>query len=406
MRKLLVTLSLLFSVSGLTQTFDLHVADLVASVDLDSLTRYVRELSGEDSTIVNGEKILIRNRHGDHADNQLAADYISEKLQSWGLNPMDVEYRTGKRNIYALQTGSEFPDQEFILCAHFDAVTEYCADDNASGVAACLEAARLLSLESTSSTIIYAFLNEEEVGYFGSSWFADQAITENRNIRAVINVDMIGWDGDNDGKCEIHTRDISDSPQLAALIQSLNDVYQIGLDPNVINPGADDSDHGRFWDRGFTAVALSEVYYGDDFNPFYHSAEDRIHHFNMDYFHMISQLTIASISHFAFGDDPLTHVKKDFRPTGFTVLPNYPNPFNPVTSFSFHLPNSGTYSVTIANSRGEIVYVSENRFASSGWQKLKWNGADNSGKPLASGIYFNTIQFNEHRVTQRMILMR
>jgi len=55
-----------------------------------------------------------------------------------------------------VQEGYLYPEKQFIICAHYDAVDVYCADDNATGVAAVIEAARILSQYNFKYTLIYA----------------------------------------------------------------------------------------------------------------------------------------------------------------------------------------------------------------------------------------------------------
>ena len=63
-------------------------------------------------------------------------------------------------------------DDIYIICAHYDSVTTYCADDNASSVAAVIEAARILSGECFDFTIVYALWDQEEIGLVGSEYYA------------------------------------------------------------------------------------------------------------------------------------------------------------------------------------------------------------------------------------------
>jgi len=291
-----------------SQSYDPFIQGLINQTNLDSLVYSVRVLSGEDSVTVGNTTVLIRNR-SITKDNNLAADYIKQKLLSYGLDTYDQTYGRGKgkppklydRNIYAIQPGIHYPDEQYIICAHYDAVTDYCADDNASGTAAVLEAARILSNYQLDYTLIYALWDEEEIGLIGSGYYANQAFSNNDNILGVINLDMLGWDGDDDGLMDIHTRDIANSVALANLVYNIDSVYNLVLDPVTYNPGATNSDHNSFWNEGYSAIVFCETYWGGDFNPYYHTSSDRIDKFNLPYFHKLAKLAIGSISTLANG---------------------------------------------------------------------------------------------------------
>ena len=188
-----------------TMTYDPLVAEIIRATNLDSLVSYVRILSGEDSVIVGGTNVLIRNRRSQEGSD-LAADYLKQKLESFSLEVHDQKYSTTGRNIYATQMGYLYPEKQYIICAHYDAVADYCADDNASGVAAVLETARILSQYDPAYTVVYALWDEEELGLVGSRYYASQAVSYRAQIEAVLDMDMLGWDGNSDHRADIHTR--------------------------------------------------------------------------------------------------------------------------------------------------------------------------------------------------------
>jgi hypothetical protein len=283
---------------GEEMTYDPLIGEVIGQVNMDSLLASVRILSGEDSVWIEDARTVIPGR-GDGSGNDLAAAYLSGKLESYRL---EVHYDNNGgevQNVVAIQPGLRFPEKQYIFCAHYDAVGEHGADDNASGAAAVLEAARLLSPRNLDYTVIYAFWDQEEMGYLGSAEYALEARTNQDEIRGVLNLDMIGWDGDGDRLAEIHSSDVANSDSLARVFQLTDSVYGTGLDLKVYSPGTSKSDHGSFWNEGFGAVMLIEAWYGEDYNPFYPSDGDRVEHFDTGYFHDMSKLAIGSISYLA-----------------------------------------------------------------------------------------------------------
>ncbi len=291
----LISISVFFiSFFSQAQDYDQSIDNLISETNLDSLLKYTRELTGEDSVLVNGSMVLIQNRV--YNQNDMACEYIKQKLTEFGLNPIEQPFNSTGNNIYAIKEGSIYPDEQYIICAHYDAVANYCADDNASGCAAVIESARLLTNIDFKYTIIFAFWDEEEIGLLGSSYYATEASLNNDLIKGVINLEMFGWDGDDDMKFDIHTRDYANSIDLANLLVNIVDTYNLLLDPVIFNPGTTASDHSSFWDQGYSAICFSEGFFSGDGNPYYHSSLDRVEHFNQPYFHELSKLALSTIA--------------------------------------------------------------------------------------------------------------
>ena len=279
--------------------YNSEVDNIIALINQDSLTQGLRFITGEDSVYFN-TRAGIRDRknysESNKIDNYITSEYLNYRLGSYGLNPVDQQYSTYGRNIYAIQEGTVYPDEYYIICAHYDATAVYCADDNGSGVSTVLEAARILSPKKFKYSIIYAFWDEEELGKIGSKYFAGQAAANGDKIKGVFNMDMIAWDGDKDRVVEVHTSNLSASDELAKYIFEVDRVYNIDLEVNIMLPGTSASDHSSFWDRGYPSVLLIEEYYGGDFNPYYHTDEDRIDILDMSYFYEVSKLAIGSLA--------------------------------------------------------------------------------------------------------------
>jgi len=293
MKRLLVAVLVLLSVSSFGQT----VQDLIDKVDVNNLELIVSEFSGEQPTTVNGTEVSIINRQ--HANNDLAAAYIKERLQQFdNLIVEEQNFNTFGKNIIATQVGKTNPDNIYLLTAHYDSITDYCADDNATGTAAVLEIARILSGQCMENTIVYAFWDEEEIGLRGSKYYAAQANNSNLNILGVINLDMVGYDGDAPGELgdndfDIDVRNVHGSLTIKDDLLSIFDTYTFDLNPIVVNPGTTGSDHASFWNQGYPAVLVGESWETNDQTPYYHSSSDRLSTLDLPYFHEITKLVTA-----------------------------------------------------------------------------------------------------------------
>jgi hypothetical protein len=306
MKKIILTLLLICSAQSYLIPQNSTVQAIINQTNLDSLVYFVKELSGEVQTIINGSPYTIVSRHKNNPSNDKAADYIKQKLNSYGLTTYDQWFSGTGRNVYGVQLGTEFPNQKYIICAHYDDMPSGSvapgADDNGSGTAAVIEAARIFSNYSFPFTIIYALWDEEEQGLVGSAYYANQAANAGDSIIAVLNMDMIAWDSNNDSVAEIHVRPIANSMMLKDKMVEVNSTYNIGVNLNIINPGLTASDHASFWTKGYSAILLIEQYYGD-FNAYYHTVNDKLQYFNLPYFHKLSKLTIGTLATLALNLD-------------------------------------------------------------------------------------------------------
>ncbi len=369
------------------------VGDIIDAVDTNSLDLYLNEFSGEVSTVVNNNSVTLINRVSSQG-NDLAAEYLIEKFKSFGnLEINDNQYSNGGRNIIATQIGKTNPDNIYIVCGHYDSVADYCADDNATGTAAVLETARILSQYCTDNTIVYALWDEEEIGLVGSADYAEKAKNNGDNILGVINMDMIGYDKNQNDDVHIHARDVANSVDLQnTAIAVLNDhSSKIGLTSNPVNPGIGSSDHQSFWDNGFSAIILSEAETRNDLTPNYHTSDDRVSTLDLPYFHKISKLatgTTASLAGLISSDSCSLSVEESNILEGVNI---FPNPF--VNTINVALSKVNNSSLKITNIIGQVINT----------QKLTNKITQINLHNLPRGMYFITITSNNKSLTKKIV---
>lgn len=316
--------SVLLIISGFlfcNKSYAQDVGSFIMEVRLDSIVKTVRELSGEDSVVVNNNKVLIRNR-GDVTDNSLAAEYIKQRLQNYGLEIFEHNYSQFGTNIIGTQSGVGESDSILIICAHYDAVTTYCADDNASGCAAVIEAARILSESEFEHTIRYILFDEEEIGLVGSQAYVNYINWLSQKIISVINVEMLGYESNKpyDGNFDIITNNDSLSVLMSDVLIDIVDTYNLDLNPVTLF-NISGSDHSSFWESGYPAICYSEAFHSGDPNPFYHTSNDRISQFHLPYFLELVRLGVGSLAKAAI---PAINTNTDTKTED--VFTFYPNP--------------------------------------------------------------------------------
>jgi hypothetical protein len=270
------------------------IDSIISKVSLQSFSKYCRVLSGDTSAIIGGVPYTIISRYWEDEGNQKAAQYIYERFQNIGYQPVYDTFRITGINVLAKKTGVKYPNQYFIICAHFDDGPLYPppsdtipgADDNASGVSAVLEAARILFPYDLDYSIVFAAWDEEEIGLRGSKAFADSAFAHGDSIVAVLNLDMIAWDGNNDWLVRIGTD--TNSVFHANVLQGIIGIYAPALVVVVWGGGWDES---SFWNRGYKGILFTED--NNYFNPNYHMVTDKFPTLNLPYFLKTMQITTA-----------------------------------------------------------------------------------------------------------------
>ncbi len=92
-------------------------------------------------------------------------------------------------------------------------------------------------------------------------------------------------------------------------------------------------------------------------------------------------------------------------PDDFSLLQNYPNPFNPSTTIQFRVPNSGFVSLKIYNLLGSEIATLINENLPAGQHKVTWDGKNQMGAQITTGVYFYQIKTPEFSQTKKMLLM-
>jgi hypothetical protein len=85
---------------------------------------------------------------------------------------------------------------------------------------------------------------------------------------------------------------------------------------------------------------------------------------------------------------------------------NYPNPFNPVTTIRFGLPEPRKIRITVINLLGQEIIELLNGRKDIGRHEVIWQGVDRSGKAVATGMYFTVLSDGNKIIVQKMLLLK
>jgi autotransporter-associated beta strand protein len=237
------------------------------AVDLVSLSSYQSYLDNSLYTHTGMSRGLDGSQH------DLAQTNIVNQFTACGLTVNLDPFTYGGStyyNVVGVHLGSVRPNDVYMLGAHYDSVGNPGADDNASGVAGVLEAARVLSQFNFEATVVFIAFDLEEHGLIGSTAYAD--VHKNDAIRGMVSLDMIAYNPASAGQSAyVYGRNAS-LPIKQALAGALSQ-YGGGITP-VIGGDTPYSDHAPFESRGFQACLLIE--YAVWSNPRYHESSDTV----------------------------------------------------------------------------------------------------------------------------------
>jgi len=340
-------------------------------------------------------------------------------------------------NIVATLEGSTDPGRSIVVGGHYDASASRTgsaiwnsqwstirtpgADDNASGVAAILEAARLISDPSfgfaNDYTVTFVAFGSEESGpahsggHGGSKHYAADARARGDRILGMMSVDMIAHNR------HYTTTDIvsnAASTWLGQAFVAAKDSLGIPLITNAAPfVYGTYSDHASFWDQGYDAILLIEhappwnsstQYIA---NPYYHTSSDTIETLNYSLLKRATQTLIGAIV--SLSTVP-TGVEDELVPVSARLEQNYPNPFNPETRIRFTIAGGSgagsggqaaraTLKVYDLLGREGAVLVDEERPA--GRYDARFDG-----RGLPSGIYVYRLTAGTFVEARRMVLLK
>jgi len=115
---------------------------------------------------------------------------------------------------------------------------------------------------------------------------------------------------------------------------------------------------------------------------------------------------ISDTGQFVLSRSLLETIEKPVLPEIFTLHQNHPNPFNPVTTLRYDLPEDAMVNITIYDMMGRQVSTLVSSQQNAGYKSVRWNATNDKGAPVSAGLYLYTIQAGEFRQTKKMVLLK
>ncbi len=278
----------------------------------------VRAVTGEVSVsrIFGYEKDLFDfdSKHITQPGNRKAIDYLAKTYAGFGYTP-ELQWFTPRgvidgaqtANVLAVLPGTVHPELIYIVSSHFDSRAEGPgADDNTSGTAALLEAARVMAKHPQAATIIFASFTGEEAGLQGSREWVRQAVADSLKVVGALNNDMIGWANDQrlDNTIRYSNVGIRDVQHGAAIQFSKLITYDA-----LYYKSTDAAAYYEAWGDIVGGIGSYPVLG----NPHYHQPHDVLETINHQLVAEVSRTTVATLMLLASSPSRLT---------GLTVTPS------------------------------------------------------------------------------------
>ncbi|MGH9142699.1 MAG: M20/M25/M40 family metallo-hydrolase, partial [Vicinamibacterales bacterium] len=297
----------------------------------------VRQVLAEESAsrIFGYEKALFDfdSKNIARPGNRKASEFLFNTYSSFGYSPSyqwfepraALDGRTA--NVIATLRGTVDPDLVYVVSSHYDSVEAGPgADDDSSGTAALLEAARVLANHPLPATVVFASFTGEEGGLLGSREFVRRALAAHTRVLGALNNDMVGWT--NDARLDNTIR--------------------------YSNPGIRDIQHGAamlftrlitydaLYFKGTDAMSLYDAF-GDVIggigsypvlgSPHYHQASDLLEFENHQLILETSKTTVATLMLLASSPSRLTNLRVDSYAGAVASVSWRPSPEQGVASY-------------------------------------------------------------------------
>ena len=313
--------------------YDPAVEEMITSLQQSDWVSWIEILSGEKPVQINGDTYTIRTRFSesmfDGSPNARAYEFVIRQLREWGYQDNidlfeqpfkpSIEIPTSIwKNIIVVIPGND-PDlanEDILLTAHLDSTSTGNpqasapgADDNGSGVATLLEAAKIFRGKTFKHTIKIIFFTGEEQGLHGSRAYVSRYKQDLQSVIGVFNLDMFGYDADNDRCFEIHVGWMEASNKIGGCLADIIEEYRLDIKFDyLVDQARGSSDHVSFWMEGVGAIEVLENFDSHDYeggcgesdiNPNYHTEQDRIESMNLDTAHTIAKAAIGAVARLA-----------------------------------------------------------------------------------------------------------
>ncbi len=294
---------------------DADPLDLALEMSEANLTETIQDL--EDFT----------TRHTFTEGSEEARGYLVDRLEGYGYIVEVDEFSVSGHataNLIARKEGADNPDIVYLFSAHYDSTSSLPetlapgADDNASAVAAVLEAARILQSHTLRYSVWFVLTGAEEQGSQGSEHMVEWMTTQGVDARGVIAPDMIGYWPLGDGDAMDILGD-ADSAHLVEIMAATADELGVAYKDWIDHEYCYGDDHTNFQEAGFPAITPMDCVEAHNISssgetlPHYHQTSDTLSTLHMPFTTRVAGVIVATLAKLAVPITPDPPAGDDLR---------------------------------------------------------------------------------------------
>jgi len=347
-------------------------------------------------------------------DHKNPAVFISNKLKALGYNDVKLDsfmldsiqwpqgsgtfYNTWQYTVVAQSNGTIDASKIFILGAHYDDILNqgdaftYApgADDNASGIAAMIETARVFKLHNIQPayTIRFVAFAAEELYLNGSYKYTDKVFAANDNIVLMINNDMVAHNLQPANNWKFNIQKYPQTDWIENLTNQIAQDYT-QLTPVVATNSIEHSDSYPFYLRGYPAVFFQEY----DFCFLLHTISDSINSLDMNYCAEVTKISCGILLNTNLTSTGTANIQKAEINTDI-----YPNPVQDNMNVSINSKLNQKVTISVFDMNNHQVFENERLLTQSGINNFVYDL-----RSLSKGIYYCTIKTPQSVNCQKII---
>lgn len=344
--------------------FDGRVARLCSRASEDSIRQHLQRLQA------------FGTRYASTDSCRAAEDYLHDYFAGAGLDSVayDSVFAQGvhMRNVLGFIRGSEEHAPRVLIGAHLDATSEdprVCApgiEDDGSGVAVVMEAARILAGTRPRHTLEFIAFAGEELQFLGSEHLA-AAYVGQVPIAAFLNLDMVAWPGGAFGMkviCDSASRGLAELQSAAARLYTT-------LDPQIVQRIPLPGDDYPFQIRGVPVISNIERFEHDtDGYKWYHSCADSLRHLDLHLATEIAKSAVATL--LAFDDLPIDSPQAIRSRAGSGNGSMRLHRSSEGFEFEYVLSAAGSVVLEALEPSGRVIQKVSTRRQEPGTHRLRW----------------------------------
>jgi len=353
-------------------------------------------------------------RHSGFPGCDLARDYLKDFFAAQGLNATLFEVTHNDEtyyNVVAERRGTSSADEIIIIGAHYDSTAGMSpggyapgAEDNASGTAAVMAAARALRSFQFDRTVRYIAFGGEEQGCWGSYGYAYYCHDHGENIVAVLVADMVAYDEENGGRDD-YVVDVDKYKWLHLYFAGVGALYGQNL---IYEEGSCGSDQESFWFAGYPALGAIEGSIGAGGSasyPYYHTTQDTLDKLEPAFAVRFVKDYAATLAHLARFNN--TGVDEPTVPSGpahprarpFAV---YPNPYHYASGGGVTFANvAAPATITVYDLAGRKIGGAA---VAAGREEYSWAPRAADGSRLVPGLYLYRVKGTAQEETGKLVV--